>query len=617
MPDTLAEFSIDGWHVDPARGRLLERDSRRVVPVRPKSMAVLQALAAAGGRVVSRESLLASVWPETLASDESLNRCITDLRQALGDDGRNPRYIETVPKRGYRLIPAVQPVDGDAPARPAGSAKVAGQRTGGRGLPRWLWPGAAALLLLVALLQWRVEDSPDVPPTLAILPAVKLPESGSGGELLGIAAVDLLFQRLSEIPDLQLRGPASLADAADPLSAAAVLGAGHALEVRNTGPMAGQKLQTAVWLHDLSGDTGPSTLIGRFDLPLLDSETDIGTFLEVRERIATRVVERLLPALDIRPGVSAPPADPAAYRLYLQARDRLGRPGCEGRAPNVLLERSLERDPDYVPAWVALGWANYGLASTCGLGPAHYDAALEAADQALERAPDTLPAVALKATVQVETGAAGPALEMIDRYLGRFPGSAALHYTASYAAYYVGDLARSERALSTTLALDDLYLTAEGWTPNVLLYRQRYAGFLDLLPATRSTLFDFYRGYALVRLGDRAGARSLLAEGYATNPTDVFGRLSGALLAVLDGAPETALAIIDALAYERRTHGVADGEVAFRLAQLAALAGDPERALEQLATAGELGFRCPACIDSDPLLRDLAAGNVNGSSSAG
>jgi tetratricopeptide (TPR) repeat protein len=292
--------------------------------------------------------------------------------------------------------------------------------------------------------------------------------------------------------------------------------------------------------------------------------------------------------------------------LYLQARDRLGRSGCEGRAPNVLLQRSLERDPGYAPAWVALGWANYGLASTCGLGPEHYAEALIAADEALQRAPDSLPAVALKATVQVETGAAGDALELLNDYLERFPGSAALHYAASYAAYYLGDLELSELELNKTLQLDPLFMTAEGWTPNVLLYGQRYAEFLELLPATRSTLFHFYRGYALLRMGQVDAARQPLSAGYSENPTDVFGRLSGALLAVLDENPATAIAILDTLAHERRTHGVADGEIAFRLAQLAALAGDAARAQEQLTTAADMGFQCPACITNDPLLRALA-----------
>lgn len=626
MSEHSAPFLIEDWRVEPTRGRIVHAIRGNVVHVRPKSMAVLEALAAAHGEVVSRDRLMAEVWPGTVVSDESLTRCIADLRQAMGDSGRAPRFVETVPKRGYRLIPEVRRSEvaadsGSGDRVDAGTAvpapvpppeTTAGNPTAGKRRGRWLWPAAAGLLLLALLVQWQGDDDPADIPVVAILPAAAPAAPTVRNDLLGIAAVDLLFQRLSEIPQIRVRGPASVSGMEDTLGAAAALGADQALEVRTDDALTGDKLQAAVWLHDLSSTPPKATLIGRFDLPVLDSDADIETFLGIRERVAERVVERLLPALDVPPEGAASPRDAEAYRLYLQARDRLGRPGCEGTGPNVLLERSLAQDADYVPAWVALGWANYALASTCGLGPQHYDGAIAAADEALTRAPDSLPAVALKATVQVETGEAREALQMLDRYLERFPGSAALHYAASYAAYYLGELALAERQLGETLALDPLFLTAEGWTPNVLLYQQRYDDFLALLPATRSTLFDFYRGFALFRMGRPDAARPLLAEGYAENPTDVFGRLSGVLLALLDEAPDTAMAILDTLAHERRIHGIADGEVAYRLAQLAALGGDSERAREQLEMAEAMGFRCAACVLGDPLFSTLGAGGESG-----
>ena len=618
-----ASFSIQDWRVEPTRSRIVHRLTGEVIHIRPKSMAVLEALAEAQGAVVSRDALLAAVWPEAVVSDESLTRCVADLRQAMGDSGRSPRYVETVPKRGYRLIPGVVREPSEATAAPAVSVAVAkaAADAGPVDTPattpaqttvptrRSAVPGLVALgalvLLLFALANWRGEPAPASDPVVAVLPPASATGTSVSNDLLAIAAVDLLFQRLAEIPQIRVRGPASLTDANDPLAGARELGASQALEVRTDNTPSGDKLQAEVWLYDLDERSPQSSLIGRFDLPLLDSDADIETFLSVRERVAERVIERLLPALEAPPEGMASPRNADAYRSYLQARDRLGRPGCEGTGPNRLLERSLELDSDYVPAWVALGWANYALASTCGLGPQHYDAAISAADEALGRAPDSLRAVALKATVQVETGEAVSALAMLEDRLQRFPGSAALHYAASYAAYYLGDLAEADRQLQKTLDLDPFFLVAEGWTPNVLLYQQRYDEFLALLPATRSTLFDFYRGFALLRIGQADAARPVLARGYAENPTDVFGRLSGALLALIDDAPDTAIAIVDTLAHERQTHGIADGEVAFRLAQLAALAGDAERAREQLGIARELGFRCAACVRQEPLFDGL------------
>ena len=75
--------------------------------VQPRLIQVLRLLALAGGRTVSRETLLASAWSRRMVNDEVLSRTIADLRQALGDDARAPRYLETIPKVGYRLLAAV------------------------------------------------------------------------------------------------------------------------------------------------------------------------------------------------------------------------------------------------------------------------------------------------------------------------------------------------------------------------------------------------------------------------------------------------------------------------------------------------------------------------------
>ncbi|MBK7658457.1 MAG: PD40 domain-containing protein [Betaproteobacteria bacterium] len=83
--------------------------------IRPLIMAVLLRLAAEPGQVVTRERLLADVWPRRMVNDEVLSRAIAELRTALGDDARQARYIETLPKAGYRLVAVVEPV-GEAPA---------------------------------------------------------------------------------------------------------------------------------------------------------------------------------------------------------------------------------------------------------------------------------------------------------------------------------------------------------------------------------------------------------------------------------------------------------------------------------------------------------------------
>src|SRR5215210_5985438 len=103
-------FRVGEWTADRMTLRL-ERE-RTAVAVEPKVMDLLTTLASAAPAVVSRETIIACLWPRVHVGEESLARCVSKLRTALGDDAREPRYIETIPKRGYRLIAPVTEVDG-------------------------------------------------------------------------------------------------------------------------------------------------------------------------------------------------------------------------------------------------------------------------------------------------------------------------------------------------------------------------------------------------------------------------------------------------------------------------------------------------------------------------
>ena len=74
--------------------------------ITPKSMAVFECLASANGASVSRNDLFDTVWPRADVSDDTLTQCIVELRKAFGDSAKNSRVIETIPKMGFRLIPA-------------------------------------------------------------------------------------------------------------------------------------------------------------------------------------------------------------------------------------------------------------------------------------------------------------------------------------------------------------------------------------------------------------------------------------------------------------------------------------------------------------------------------
>src|SRR5262247_1990107 len=89
-----------------AANRTLFKDNE-IVHLTPKAVETLLVLVQHRVQVVEKEQLLKEVWPDSFVEEGSLSRNIHELRKALGDDSSEPRYIATVPKRGYRFIAAV------------------------------------------------------------------------------------------------------------------------------------------------------------------------------------------------------------------------------------------------------------------------------------------------------------------------------------------------------------------------------------------------------------------------------------------------------------------------------------------------------------------------------
>lgn len=109
----MTRFQFSDFTLDVVSGKLLRDDA--AIDLRPKLYALLQYMVEHSGRLLSKNELMAAVWPETNVADGSLNRAVTELRAALGDDREEPRMIETVPRRGYRFI--AQVIAQGAPAR--------------------------------------------------------------------------------------------------------------------------------------------------------------------------------------------------------------------------------------------------------------------------------------------------------------------------------------------------------------------------------------------------------------------------------------------------------------------------------------------------------------------
>ena len=103
------------------------RRGRREIRLTPRSAAVLSALIARPGELITKDGLSEAVWAGVAVSDAALTSCIQEIRDALGDDARRPRYIETVHRRGYRFVapvPCPRGRPGGAPPARPGSASL-------------------------------------------------------------------------------------------------------------------------------------------------------------------------------------------------------------------------------------------------------------------------------------------------------------------------------------------------------------------------------------------------------------------------------------------------------------------------------------------------------------
>ena len=152
-------ISFDGWTLHRDSGEL-ERDGNRV-RLQDLPFQILDELLGRPGEVVTREQLIARLWPKTIVDfDTNLNSGVRRLRAALKDDAEAPRYVETLPRRGYRYVGPLprENVALDPAAAPAGSPVIAPlPETDSRAsrTPPLVWLGVLVALLIAAIAVFR------------------------------------------------------------------------------------------------------------------------------------------------------------------------------------------------------------------------------------------------------------------------------------------------------------------------------------------------------------------------------------------------------------------------------------------------------------------------------
>src|SRR5262245_57600907 len=101
-------YEFGGFRLD-TEERILLREGKPL-PLTPKDYEILLALVERSGRITEKDELMRKVWPDSFVGEENLARHVSTLRKTLGENSDGPKYIETIPKRGYRFIADVRTI---------------------------------------------------------------------------------------------------------------------------------------------------------------------------------------------------------------------------------------------------------------------------------------------------------------------------------------------------------------------------------------------------------------------------------------------------------------------------------------------------------------------------
>jgi len=212
-----ATWRVGDWIVDTATDQLSRGDT--TLRVEARTMRLLVCLAQRAGEVVSIDDLLGEVWAGVIVTPDSVYQAVTSLRRLLGDDPKQPRYIATVPRRGYRLIAPVEMLerDGSPVAAMAATLDVVAPLRIDMTPPR---PRAFRLPLLFAVValvllagvplfhRQRADVPPAVTKSIAVLPFLDLTDT-MNEEPFADGMTEELIDKLSKVPGIKVSAPTS------------------------------------------------------------------------------------------------------------------------------------------------------------------------------------------------------------------------------------------------------------------------------------------------------------------------------------------------------------------------------------------------------------------------
>jgi TolB-like protein/DNA-binding winged helix-turn-helix (wHTH) protein/Flp pilus assembly protein TadD len=340
----------------------------KLLPLQEQPFQLLAMLLEKPGVLVTREELRARLWPQTVVDfDHGLNKAISKIRDILGDSAENPRFIQTVARRGYRFLADVTVVNtGEVAAAPLENASVdsptldpAPATRRSRPSAAWAIAGAALLLITAGMVIWIRSTSnysslPSIR-SLAVLPLENLSGDASQ-DYFSDGMTDELITQLAQIPDLRVISRSSmmtykqshkpLAEIARELNVQAIV-EGSVLRsgdhVRITAQLIRLPADEHIWAHSYEGD-------------LRDT-------LVLQNQVAQAIANQIRVTVSGQQRVQNPRAVNAqAYDSYLKGRYYWNKRTIEGLKEAInYFKQSISIDPSYAEAYSGLA-DSYALA---------------------------------------------------------------------------------------------------------------------------------------------------------------------------------------------------------------------------------------------------------------
>jgi len=632
-------YKFGCFQLDPAE-RLLLREGQSV-PLTPKTFDLLVFLVSHRCKLVTKDQILAAVWPQGFVEEANLTVCVSALRKALGERPGEKQYIDTVAKKGYRFMAPVTEIEGSAALEQANVVgSVAEQRPSpAEKEPALVEPGTterpslqpvllptlqtfspaaspkitrprvrnlviasvlivAAIVVVVAIYRARHSTTtPVVTRRLAVLPFQNLAHDPAS-DFLGFSLADAIINRLGYVNQLTIRPSYAVqkyrTDIPDIQQVAKNLGVDTLL----TGSFIreGDNLRVSYELVDAVGNR-----------ILRQGTVDVKyqNLLAVQDDVSAQVISAL--ALTLSPAETQSlhtqqAIPPLAYEYYLRGVDLYSR--ADFPMAIRMLEKSAEIYPDYALTWAHLGRAYTASASFNLGGVALYTKAKAAYEEALSLQPTLAPARIYMANLLTDTGKTEQAVPLLRETLRTNPNLAEAHWELGYAYRYGGMLAESVQECKLARELDpSVKLTSSAI--NAYLYLGDYDSFLQSLPpGTDSAYIEFYRGFALyhLRLWDKAA--ETFDHAYELDPAMFQTQVGKALSYHIRHDDKKGFGLLNAVENKVTQRAVGDPEAIYKLSQAYAELGDKASALRLFRYSVENGFFPYAYFTKDPLMNN-------------